>query len=94
MRTKNNLLYKRPKRGRFELKKVLSNLGQTMKKPLIILTAFFIMPPMIISAYQQRGYFAIGGEWLVVPLMALILYGLVPSVKQLWQACLWDGDNE
>ena len=52
------------------------------------------MPPMIISAYQQRGYFAIGGEWLVIPLIALVVYGLWPSIKRLWQACLWDGDNE
>ena len=65
-----------------------------MKKFLIMITAFFIMPPMIVNAYQQRGYFAIGGEWLVIPLIALIVYGLVPSIKRLWQACLWDGDNE
>ena len=94
MRTKDNLLYKRPKRGRFKLKKVLSKLGQVMKKPLIILTAFFIMPPMIVNAYQQRGYFAIGGEWLVIPLIALIVYGLAPSIKQLWQACFEESEGE
>lgn len=48
----------------------------------------------IISTYIERGYFAIGGEWLVIPLIALIVYGLWPSIKRLWQACLWDGDNE
>lgn len=58
--------------------------GNRLKKLMIIIISFFIMPPMIISAYQQRGYFAIGGEWLVIPLIALIAYGLVPSIQQLY----------
>lgn len=61
-----------------------------MKKILIMITAFFIMPPMIVNAYQARGYFAIGGEWLVIPLIALVVYGLVPSIKQLYQECIRD----
>jgi hypothetical protein len=39
----------------------------------------------IISTYIEREYFAIGGEWLVLPLIALIAYGLVPSIQQLIQ---------
>ncbi|AEE98049.1 hypothetical protein [Mahella australiensis] len=39
-----------------------------------------LMPFAIHSAYEARGYFAIGGEWLVLPL-ALLVTGLIDSVK-------------
>lgn len=36
----------------------------------------------IVQAYNSRGYFAIGGEWFIVPLM-IILVELVLSIKRL-----------
>ena len=65
-----------------------------MKKLLIMIITLILMPPMIVNAYQQRGYFAIGGEWFVIPLIALIVYGLAPSIKQLWQACFEESEGE
>jgi hypothetical protein len=64
-----------------------------MKKLLIMITTFFVTPPIIVSAYQQRGYFAVGGEWLVPVLVSLVVYGLAPNIKQLWQACFEESEN-
>lgn len=68
--------------------------GNRLKKLMIIIISFFIMPPMIISAYQQRGYFAIGGEWLIVPLVALVVYGLAPTITELYKACFEEEQDE
>ncbi len=39
-----------------------------------------LTPMSIRAAYIQRGYFAIGGEYLVLPL-ALLVAGLINEVK-------------
>lgn len=65
-----------------------------MKKILIMITAFFIMPPMVVTAYQQRGCFVIGGEWLIVPLVALVVYGLAPTITELYKACFEEEQDE
>lgn len=48
--------------------------------PVIIVQAF-----AIISATPSRGYFAIGGEWLIVPLYLIVAYGLIPTIKELFE---------
>lgn len=60
---------------------------KNLKLLAIMLTTFFVMPPTIISACQARGYLAVGGEWLIVPLIALIAYAFIPSIKQLYKEC-------
>ena len=50
-----------------------------MKKKLL-LAAIIVQAFAIISATPSRGYFAIGGEWLIVPLYLLIAYGFIPTV--------------
>ncbi len=62
--------------------------GRIMKKVLIILIILSILatPHLVIEAYQVRGYFAVGGEWLVGPLVILLIL-LGGQVKLLWKEC-------
>ena len=50
--------------------------------------AVLAMPHLVVQAQQERGYFAIGGEWLLLPLVLLVLYGLQPTVITLVDECL------
>ncbi len=54
-----------------------------MKKKLL-LAAIIVQAFTIISATPSRGYFAIGGEWLIVPLYLLISYGFIPTILELY----------
>ena len=60
-----------------------------MKKTfnILIVLAILSTPHLVVQAYQTRGYYAIGGEWLIVPLAALIVYGFIPSTIKLSRAC-------
>ena len=49
---------------------------------LIMLVAFFT-PELVVGAYQDRGYFAIGGEWLLIPIIFFIGECLKGFIKML-----------
>lgn len=57
-----------------------------MKKCIIILS-ILATPDFIVEAYEKRGYFAIGGEWLIVSLVLLLVYGLIPTITTLGKGC-------
>lgn len=61
-----------------------------MRKIVIILAILFT-PHFVVQAHQTRDYFAIGGEWLIVLLVLLVIYGLVPAVVGLVRQCLESG---
>ncbi|PHV69558.1 hypothetical protein CS063_15035 [Sporanaerobium hydrogeniformans] len=48
--------------------------------PVIMVQAF-----AIISVAPTRGYFAIGGEWLIVPIYLLIAYGWIPTLAEFYR---------
>lgn len=50
----------------------------------IILLSILATPHFVVQAQQQRGYDAVGGEWLLVPL-AVVLIALAGQVKLLWK---------
>ena len=52
-----------------------------MKNVLIIL-AVLATPHFVSNAFQERGYYAIGGEWLLVPLAFLVGYALIPTINE------------
>ncbi|QEH69755.1 hypothetical protein EKH84_15675 [Cellulosilyticum sp. WCF-2] len=37
----------------------------------LIILAIMLTPQMVVEATVDRGYFAIGGEWLLIPLILL-----------------------
>lgn len=52
-------------------------------------------------AYEWRGYVAIGGEWLVLPILLSIVYflregvwSLIESLKDLHIPCMEESDND
>lgn len=65
-----------------------------MKHPKKLYTIAFIVgtvftPLAIHSAYIQRGYFAIGGEYLIIPFMLLLtnlINSLIDSIKAIKKA--------
>lgn len=59
-----------------------------MNKALNILVNLSILavPHFVMQAYQNRGYFAIGGEWLIV-LIPLLVITLIGQVRLLWKEC-------
>ena len=50
-----------------------------MKKAIIML-AVLATPQMIINAYQTRGYYAVGGEWFIIPFVLLLVYAMPPTL--------------
>lgn len=57
------------------------------KKAMIIIS-LLLQFICIATIYKERGYFAIGGEWLILPLIMLVIYGLAPTVKEFYQSCM------
>lgn len=51
-----------------------------MKKKNIAIAGALLTVVLVAYAYADRLYFAIGGEWLVIPLM-LLGYEIVRSIK-------------
>ena len=39
---------------------------------LLIIAAIIYQPFLVIDTYHVRGYFAIGGEWLIIPMICLV----------------------
>lgn len=56
-----------------------------MRKYLIIL-AVLATPHMVIQAYQTRGCFALGSEWLLV-LPVILSIALANQIKSLYVEC-------
>ncbi len=56
-----------------------------LKQHWVYVTAFgvglMLTPFAIRAAYAARGYFAVGGEYLVLPI-ALLIAGLIDSIKE------------
>lgn len=46
----------------------------------LLLTAKFVE-----VAYEERGYVAFGGEWLVLPIMILLKIFIRDFIKEVWQ---------
>ncbi|GFI47731.1 hypothetical protein IMSAGC019_03057 [Lachnospiraceae bacterium] len=46
----------------------------------LLLTAEFVK-----VAYEERGYVAFGGEWLVLPIMILLKIFVRDFIKEVWQ---------
>lgn len=51
--------------------------------------------------YEFRGYVAIGGEWLVLPMLLAVVYflqegvwSLIESLKDLHISCMEESDND
>ncbi len=56
-----------------------------MKYYIACAISFILTPFAVSAAYNQRGYFAIGGEYLILPLMILVMNlfdSIVSDVKQ------------
>lgn len=53
-----------------------------MLKNWLLLTVGLILTAVCVSvAYQERGYIAVGGEWLVIPLLVTVK-AVVKSVAE------------
>lgn len=39
---------------------------------ILILVVLVAIPGIVINETTRRGYFAIGGEWLIIPLICLV----------------------
>ncbi len=48
------------------------------------LAGFILMPAAIEAAYKERGYFGIGGEYLL-PLLFLLIVAVVSAVRDMFQ---------
>ena len=63
-------------------------------KNILIILAVMATPHFVSNALSARGYFAIGGEWLLVPLAFLVGYGIIPTIKILIQEVARIDDNK
>ena len=58
--------------------------------PGIVLTAFAVP-----HTYKTRGYFAIGGEWLILPVILMIAYMVKVFTQDIFKIIYFeDGDEE
>lgn len=59
-----------------------------MKKALniLIILSLLATPCLVVQAYQTRGYFAIGGEWLLI-LVSLLLIAVSRQFVSLYKEC-------
>lgn len=56
----------------------------------IVLTAFAVP-----HTYKTRGYFAIGGEWLILPVILMIAYMVKVFTQDIFKIIYFeDGDEE
>ena len=55
----------------------------------IVLTAFAVP-----HTYKTRGYFAIGGEWLILPVILLIDYMVREVVQDVFGIIIFKGGDE
>ena len=65
-----------------------------IKNWFLFVVGFVLQRMAIIEAYRERGYVAYGGEWLVLPLMLMVVYvakQIVRTVKSEW---FYDRDSE
>jgi len=53
---------------------------------ILIILAILATPHFVVQAYQARGYFAVGGEWLMLPLILLVVV-LWGQIKLLYREC-------
>ncbi|PHV72154.1 hypothetical protein CS063_01375 [Sporanaerobium hydrogeniformans] len=55
-----------------------------MKKKLL-LPLIIVQAIMMYDMAYERGIITVGGEWFIVPLYIVVVYGLIPSIKQLFE---------
>lgn len=55
------------------------NLKWQIKVFLVTITLVFLSTALIEQTYTQRGYFAVGGEWILI---LLIIYGGVHALSK------------
>ena len=53
---------------------------------VLIILAILATPHFVVQAMQGRGYFAVGGEWLMLPLILLVVV-LWGQIKLLYREC-------
>jgi hypothetical protein len=56
---------------------------------ILVILSVLATPCMVVQSYQTRGYLAVGGEWLLIPLTILIIL-LISQIKSLWKECIDD----
>ena len=47
----------------------------------LIIATIIYQPFLVIDTYHVRGYFAIGGEWLIIPMICLV-WGFTENLRE------------
>ena len=68
------------------LRKGMVSMKSWLIKNWILLSSGLLMTAEFVKvAYEERGYVAFGGEWLVLPIMILLKVFVRDFIKEVWQ---------